>query len=115
MGKIVLVTEIGAPIDRVFDLARSIDLHTKTASETNERAIVDKNANLGHPIETLCSMVWRIITMFQRLSYMTNILAVVTRWRFIVNCNKTNGIIQPYLLHLELHIGAILGQDLDWV
>jgi ligand-binding SRPBCC domain-containing protein len=36
---IELTTEIRAPIERVFDLARSIDLHVRTASSTNERAV----------------------------------------------------------------------------
>ncbi|NNF00025.1 MAG: SRPBCC family protein [Pyrinomonadaceae bacterium] len=39
MPKIILETKIKAPIDRVFDLARSIDLHTQSTSKTNERAV----------------------------------------------------------------------------
>ncbi len=39
MPVIELVTSIAAPIDRVFDLARSIDLHTHSTSRTGERAV----------------------------------------------------------------------------
>jgi len=39
MAVIELTTLIGAPVDRVFDLARSIDLHMNSTSKTEERAI----------------------------------------------------------------------------
>ncbi len=41
MPTITLQTEIHAPIERCFDLARSIDLHTRSTSETDEQAIAD--------------------------------------------------------------------------
>lgn len=39
MPKIQLTTTINAPIERCFDLSRSIDLHMASTSKTNERAI----------------------------------------------------------------------------
>lgn len=39
MPLIELETEIGAPVDRVFDLARSIDAHIQSTSSTGEKAI----------------------------------------------------------------------------
>lgn len=39
MPVINLTTFIAAPIERVFDLSRSIDLHTESTSSTGERAI----------------------------------------------------------------------------
>lgn len=39
MPIIEVAIEIRAPIERVFDLSRSIDLHVETTSRTNERAI----------------------------------------------------------------------------
>jgi ligand-binding SRPBCC domain-containing protein len=39
MAVIHLRTEINAPVERVFDLARSIDAHQATASSTQERAV----------------------------------------------------------------------------
>ena len=39
MPTIELLTDIHAPIDTVFDLARSVDLHVDSTSQTNERAV----------------------------------------------------------------------------
>ena len=39
MPVVKLTTEISAPIDRVFDLARSIDLHQRSMNHTQERAV----------------------------------------------------------------------------
>jgi ligand-binding SRPBCC domain-containing protein len=43
---IILVTEIKAPIERVFDLSRSIDLHTTSVSHTGERAVAGVTSGL---------------------------------------------------------------------
>ena len=39
MGVIRLETFIRAPIERCFDLSRSVDLHILSTAQTNERAI----------------------------------------------------------------------------
>ena len=39
MVYIQLTTEIAAPIERCFDLSRSIDLHLKSVDNTGEQAI----------------------------------------------------------------------------
>ena len=46
MAVITLVTEIKAPIERVFDLSRSIDLHTSSVSHTGERAVAGVTSGL---------------------------------------------------------------------
>ncbi|HVS94493.1 MAG TPA: SRPBCC family protein [Mucilaginibacter sp.] len=46
MPKIELKTEINAPIEIVFDLARSIDLHIKSTKHTGEKAIAGKISGL---------------------------------------------------------------------
>jgi ligand-binding SRPBCC domain-containing protein len=46
MPVIELTTSIAAPIDRVFDLARSIDLHMNSTSSTGERAIAGVTTGL---------------------------------------------------------------------
>jgi len=56
MSTIVLETSINAPIHRVFDLARSIDLHKLTASHTNEEAVAGRTAGLINEYETV---TWR--------------------------------------------------------
>jgi ligand-binding SRPBCC domain-containing protein len=39
MSLITIITEIDAPIERVFDLARSVDLHVKSAGKTKEMVV----------------------------------------------------------------------------
>ena len=46
MALIELATDIDAPISRVFDLARSIELHTNSASKTRERAVAGVTSGL---------------------------------------------------------------------
>jgi ligand-binding SRPBCC domain-containing protein len=56
VAKIVVKTIINAPIDRVFDLARSIDLHKSSTSGTNEEAIAGKTSGL---VELNDTVTWR--------------------------------------------------------
>jgi len=56
MPIIKLQTEIHAPIEIVFDLSRSIDLHKISTEYTNERAIAGKTSGL---IELGESVTWR--------------------------------------------------------
>ena len=46
MPKIELITVINAPIEKVFDLARNIDLHVESTKQTKERAIAGKTSGL---------------------------------------------------------------------
>jgi ligand-binding SRPBCC domain-containing protein len=46
MPVILLTTEIEAPIETCFDLARSIDLHQLSTAHTNERAIAGRTSGL---------------------------------------------------------------------
>lgn len=46
MPVIDLVTRIAAPVERVFDLARSIDLHADSTAGTGERAIAGVTSGL---------------------------------------------------------------------
>lgn len=46
MPNIEIITEINAPIDVCFDLARSIDLHRISTAKTNEQAINGKTSGL---------------------------------------------------------------------
>lgn len=56
MPKIELLTEINAPIEKVFDLARSIDLHMESTKQTGEKAISGKTSGL---IELGETVTWR--------------------------------------------------------
>ncbi len=53
MPVITLTTEIAAPIEMVFDLSRSIDLHVESTSRTNEKAIAGKTSGLIELGETV--------------------------------------------------------------
>ncbi len=49
MARIELETRISAPVERCFDISRSVDLHLKSAARTKERAIAGVTAGLmGH-------------------------------------------------------------------
>ena len=56
MTRIELTTHIDAPIERCFDLARSIDLHVVSAKHTGERAIGGRTSGL---IELGETVTWR--------------------------------------------------------
>jgi|SRR5581483_8849107 len=53
MPKIELITVINAPIEKVFDLARSIDLHMESTKHTGEQAIAGKTSGLIELGETV--------------------------------------------------------------
>lgn len=46
MGRIQLVTYVAAPIERCFDLARSIEAHVESAVGTGERAVAGVTSGL---------------------------------------------------------------------
>ena len=53
MPLIHLETAISAPVERVFDLARSIDAHTSSAEGTSERAIAGRTSGMIELDETV--------------------------------------------------------------
>ncbi len=67
MPTIRLETFIDAPRDRVFDLARSIDLHQSSTQQTHERAIAGRTSGLIQLGETV---TWRAkhFGIYQQLS-----------------------------------------------
>lgn len=46
MARIVLETLINAPVEVVFNLSRSIDIHMQSTAKTNERAIAGRTQGL---------------------------------------------------------------------
>lgn len=67
MPLIEIETQIAAPIERVFDLARSIDAHVASAEGSNERAVTGRTSGLIEDGETV---TWeaRHFGLKQRLS-----------------------------------------------
>lgn len=53
MASFRIVTEIAAPIEVCFDLARDIDFHTRSLSKTGERAVVGRTTGLIGPGESI--------------------------------------------------------------
>ena len=53
MARIELTTQIAAPIERCFDLARNIDLHMASTNQTGERAIAGVTAGMIGAGETV--------------------------------------------------------------
>jgi ligand-binding SRPBCC domain-containing protein len=83
MPIIELATSIAAPIERVFDLARSIDLHTHSTSSTGERAVEGVTSGLIGPGQ---EVTWRArhfgiwqsltvrITAFERPTHFADVM-----------------------------------------
>lgn len=67
MPVIIIETLIEAPIDRVFDLARSVDLHRLSTRQTDEQAIAGRTSGLIGLGETV---TWRAkhFGIYQKLS-----------------------------------------------
>lgn len=53
MTTITTNTIIDAPVARVFDLARSIELHMITSKQLNEKAVAGRTSGLIHESETV--------------------------------------------------------------
>ena len=67
MPRIELATTIRAPVERVFDLARSLDLHADSMAATGERAVAGKTSGLFGPGD---EVTWRArhFGVWQRLT-----------------------------------------------
>lgn len=63
MPIILLTTEINAPIQRVFDLSRSIDLHMITTEKTNEKAVEGRMTGL---VEEGDTVTWEATHFWKR-------------------------------------------------
>jgi ligand-binding SRPBCC domain-containing protein len=66
MSTIHLTTFISAPIERVFDLSRSINLHKISTAHTNEEAIAGVTTGLINKNETV---TWRAKHLFKTRQY----------------------------------------------
>lgn len=50
---VLLTTDIDAPIEKVFDLARDLDLHARSMAHTGERAVAGRTTGLMERGETV--------------------------------------------------------------
>ncbi len=73
MPTIHLTTFVAAPVDRVFDLARSIDLHRKSMVHTAEEAIAGTTSGLIGLDETV---TWKAKHLFKTRIFKSKITAM---------------------------------------
>jgi ligand-binding SRPBCC domain-containing protein len=73
MSTIHLTTFIAAPVERVFDLSRSINLHKISTAETNEKAIGGVMNGLINLDETV---TWRAKHLFKTRQFTSKIVAM---------------------------------------
>jgi ligand-binding SRPBCC domain-containing protein len=85
MSTIHLTTFIAAPIQRVFDLSRSINLHKISTAQTNEEAIAGVTTGLINHGETV---TWRAKHLFKTRELTTIISAMQTPTMFIDEMQK---------------------------
>lgn len=73
MPKIHVTTFVAAPAQRVFDLSRSINLHTISTSGTNEKAIAGTTSGLIGAGETV---TWQARHLFKIRTFTSKITAM---------------------------------------
>lgn len=81
MSTIHLTTFISAPIERVFDLSRSINLHKISTAHTNEEAIAGVTTGLINKNETV---TWRAKHLFKTRQY-TSIISEMQSPTFFID------------------------------
>lgn len=73
MPKIHITTFVAAPVQRVFDLSRSINLHTISTSGTREKAIAGTISGLINLNETV---TWQARHLFKTRTFTSKITAM---------------------------------------
>ena len=79
MSTIHLTTVINSEIHKVFDLARDIDLHQKSTSKTNEKAIAGRISGL---IELNETVTWRAKHLGFYQTHQSKIIEMEKPYRF---------------------------------
>ena len=80
MARIELTLHIAAPLERCFDLARSVELHTRSTSSTGERVIAGRTSGL---LELNAEVTWeaRHFGLWQTLTSRITALERPTHFR----------------------------------
>jgi ligand-binding SRPBCC domain-containing protein len=73
VSKIHLTTLINAPVERVFDLSRSINLHKISTAHTNEEAVAGVTSGLINEYETV---TWEAKHLFKKRRFTAKITAM---------------------------------------
>lgn len=119
MPKIHLTTFIAAPVERVFDLSRSINLHQLSTAPTGEKAIDGVMTGLINKDETV---TWQAKHLFKKRQFTSKITAMQSPVSFTDEMVKgdfksfyhehhfkavENGTIMIDLLHFETPYGTL--------
>ncbi|HMC99080.1 MAG TPA: SRPBCC family protein [Ferruginibacter sp.] len=119
MPSIHLTTFVAAPIKRVFDLSRSIDLHQLSTAHTDEKAIDGVMKGLINENEMV---TWEAKHLFRKRQFTSRIAAMQTPLHFIDEMEKgdfksfrhehhfkevTNGTIMIDQVNFESPYGAL--------
>jgi ligand-binding SRPBCC domain-containing protein len=119
MPKIHLTSFIAAPIDRVFDLSRSINLHQISTASTNEKAVDGVMTGLINKGETV---TWQAKHLFKQRQFTSKITEMKSPDFFIDEMIKgdfksfdhehhfktaANGTIVIDIIHFETPYGII--------
>jgi len=119
MPTIHITTFIAAPVERVFDLSRSIDLHKKSMSHTEEQAIAGTISGLIGINETV---TWKAKHLGKKRVHQSKITALQKHEMFTDEMTKgdfksmkhdhhfkpvANGTIMVDLIHFEAPYGFI--------
>lgn len=99
MPKIHVTSFINAPVDRVFDLSRSINLHQISMASTNEKAIAGEVTGLINEGE---SVTWEARHLFKTRRFTSKITAM-ERPNFFID-DMLNGDFEMF--HHEHHFKA---------
>ncbi len=119
MPKIHLTTFIAAPVERVFDLSRSINLHQLSTAPSGEKAIDGVMTGLINKDETV---TWQAKHLFKKRQFTSKITAMQSPVSFTDEMVKgdfksfyhehhfkavENGTIMIDLLHFETPYGTL--------
>ena len=80
MPSIHLTTFIAAPIEQVFDLARSIDLHQVSMAASTEKAVAGKTSGLINENETV---TWEAKHFFKKRQFTSKITSMKKPDQFV--------------------------------
>ena len=112
MPVIDLETRINAPIERVFDLARSIDLHRRSMDHTKERAVAGVTSGLIGLGQTV---TWEAVHfgIKQRLTSKITICDRPTHLQDIMVAGAFAGFTHDHYLS-EIDVGTIMRDRFDF-
>lgn len=118
MARIHITTFISAPVERVFNLSRSINLHSISTAHTNEKAIAGTTTGLINLNETV---TWQARHLFKTRLHTSKISALESPVFFVDEMTKgdfksfrhehhfkqvDNGTIMIDILEFEIPYGA---------